>query len=96
MVASSRNLDMREVLKHPFGRLPWTLSYCDGTLKNTNKSTLARHIESRAAPLESIPLLSACIIHVEDTSLVNKISSDNRAFGYIAKSIFMIAVRKCQ
>ena len=23
MVASSRNLDMREVLKHPLGRLPW-------------------------------------------------------------------------
>ena len=90
LVATSRNLDMREVLKHPLGPLPWALSNCDGTLKQTNKSTLARHIESRVAPAESIPLPSACII--DGMSLVNKISGDNRTFGDIAESIFMIAI----
>ena len=69
LVATSRNLDMRDVLKHPLGPLPWALSNCDGTLKKTNKSTLARHIESRTAPAESIPLPSACII--DGMSLVN-------------------------
>ena len=91
LVATSRNLDMREVLKHPLGPLPWALSNCDGTLKKTNKSTLARHIESRVAPAESIPLPSACII--DGMSLVNKISGDNRTFGDIAESIFMIAIQ---
>ena len=91
LVATSRNLDMREVLKHPLGVLPWALSNCDGTLKKTNKSTLARHIESRVAPDESIPLPSACII--DGMSLVNKISGDNRTFGDIAESIFMIAIQ---
>ena len=33
LVATSRNLDIREVLKHPLGPLCWTLSYCNGTLK---------------------------------------------------------------
>ena len=91
LVATSRNLDMREVLKHPLGPLPWALSNCDGTLKKTNKSTLARHIESRVAPAQSIPLPSACII--DGMSLVNKISGDNRTFGDIAESIFMIAIQ---
>ena len=50
LVATSRNLDIREVLKHF-----WALSNRDGTRKITHKSTqstLARHIESRVAPAE--------------------------------------------
>ena len=38
-VATGRNLDMREVLKHHLGLLLWALSNCDGTLKKINKST---------------------------------------------------------
>ena len=55
------------------------------TFKKTNKSTLARHIESRVEPAESISLPSICII--DSISLVNKISGD------IAESIFMIAIQ---
>ena len=90
LVATGRNLDMREVLKHPSGPLPWALSNCDCTLKKTNKSTIARHIERRVAPAESIPLPSACII--DGMSLVNKIRGNNRTFRDIAESIFLIAL----
>ena len=69
LVATGRNLDIREVLKHPSGPLLWTLSNCDGTFNQTNKSTIARHNERRVAPTESIPLPSACII--DCMSLVN-------------------------
>ena len=91
LVATGCNLDMREVLKHPSGPLRWALSNCDFTLKKTNKSTIARHIERKVAPAESIPLPSACII--DGMSLVNKIHVDNRTFGDIAKSIFLIAIQ---
>ena len=33
LFATIRNLDIREILKHPVGPLPWALSECDGTLK---------------------------------------------------------------
>ena len=82
---------MREVLKHPSGWLLWALSNCDYTPKKTNKSTIAGHIERRVAPAESIPLPSACII--DGMSLINKIRCDNRTFGDIAKSIFLIAIQ---
>ena len=91
LVGTSRNLDMREVLQHPLGPLPWALSNCDGTLKKTNKSTLERHIEDRVSSAESIPSPSACII--DGMSLVNKTSGDNRPFGDIAESIFMYAIQ---
>ena len=91
LIASCPNLDVREVLKHPSGPLLWALSNCDFTLKKTNKSTIARHIERRVAPAKSIPLPSACII--DGVSLINKIRGDNRTFGDIAKSIFLIAVQ---
>ena len=56
LVATSRNLDIREVLKHF-----WALSNRDGTRKITHKSTLARHIESRVAPAEFYSI--SIIIH---------------------------------
>ena len=49
-------------LQHPLGPLPWALSNCDGILKKTNKSTLARHTDGRVITVESIPSLLACII----------------------------------
>ena len=38
-----------------------------------------------------MPLPSACII--DGMSLVNKIRGDNRTFGVIAESIFLIAIQ---
>ena len=91
LVATGRNLDMREVLKHISGLLLWALSNCDCTLKKTNKSTIARHIERRVAPAESILLPSACII--DGMSVLNKIRGNNRTFWDIAESIFLIAIQ---
>ena len=33
LAATSRDLDMRTVLQHPFGPLPWSLAKCDGTAR---------------------------------------------------------------
>ena len=91
LVATGRNLDMRDVLKHPLGPLLWALSNCDCTIKKITKSSIARHSERSVAPAESIPLPSACII--DGMSLINKICGDNRAFGDIPDCN---TVRKCQ
>ena len=77
-------------MKNPSGPLLLALSNCDCTLKKTNKSTIARHIERRVAQAESIPLPSVYII--DGMSLVNKIRGNNRTVGDIAKSIFLIAI----
>ena len=45
LVASSRKLDMQEVLQHTLGPLPWSLANADGTMKKTNKAALASHLK---------------------------------------------------
>ena len=37
LVAKSRNLQMKEVLQHPLGPLPWALANCDGTPKKNKQ-----------------------------------------------------------
>ena len=37
LVAKSRNLQMKEVLQHPLGPLPWALANCDGTPKRAQE-----------------------------------------------------------
>lgn len=44
LVAESRKVNMRDVLAHPLGPLPWALANADGTLRKTNKAALAREL----------------------------------------------------
>ena len=44
VIAECRNLQMSEVLAHPLGPLPWTLANPDGTLRKTNKASLAKEL----------------------------------------------------
>ena len=78
LVASSRNLNMKEVLKHPLGPLPWSLANCDGTMKKTNEAALARKLENMASTTEQVQQPSACMI--DGMSLVQKMKGKNHTF----------------
>ena len=62
LVAESRQLHMRDVLAHPLGPLPWALANPDGSIRNTNKASLARELEKNLSPAETIIHPSSCII----------------------------------
>ncbi|KAK3746534.1 hypothetical protein QZH41_007378 [Actinostola sp. cb2023] len=47
VIAQSRNLSMNEVLVHPLGPLPWSLATPDGSLRKTNKATLAKELQRK-------------------------------------------------
>lgn len=61
-VEQSRNLKMSDVLAHPLGPLPWTISNANESLRKTNKAIRARQLDNMAAPAEPTPKESACII----------------------------------
>ena len=82
---------MKSALTHPLGPLPWSLGNCDGTLKKTSKSTLARQLEKNASLAEAIPQPSTCII--DGMSLVQKVHGDNKTFAELSDAIFMSALR---
>ena len=47
VISLSRNLDTKDVLSHPLGRIPWLLATSDGTLRKTNKAVLSNNIEKQ-------------------------------------------------
>ena len=59
LIAKNRNLDMAEVLQHPLGPLPWSLANADSTVKKTNKAALARELEKKVAPVDTVEQPSA-------------------------------------
>lgn len=91
LVARSRQLDMKDVLQHPLGPLPWSLANCDGTIKKTNKAALARKLESNAHPAEDFPRPSACII--DGMSIVQKIRGDNLTFNELSDQLLACVLR---
>ena len=85
LIASSRKMDMREVLKHPLGPLPWSLANCDGSAKKTNKAALARNLEARVTSDEHTDLPSAAI--VDGMGLVYKMQGDNITFSKLSENL---------
>lgn len=85
LIATSRNLNMKEVLKHPLGPLPWSLANGDGTMKKTNKAALSRELEKNVAAAENIPSPSACII--DGMAVIQKMHGENRTFAQLSEEV---------
>ncbi len=45
LVAESRKVNMKDVLAHALGPLPWALANSDGSHRKTNKAALAKELE---------------------------------------------------
>ena len=93
VIAESRSLSMKDVLSHPLGPLPWSLASTDGSLRKTNKSALARKLESNIPPAESIPRPCATII--DGMSLVQKLKGDQKTFSEVADTLHCMALHEC-
>ena len=93
IIAQSRNLPMKDVLRHPLGPLPWALATDEGSLRKTNKSALARELQKNVPVAESIPEPSACII--DGMSLVQKTKGDHRTFAEVADCILSSVINDC-
>ena len=55
LVAESISVNMKDVLAHPLGPLPWALANADGSLRKTNKAALATELEKKCVSCRSYP-----------------------------------------
>ena len=92
IMGQSRELDMKEMLSHPLGPLPWALATPEATLRKTNKATLAAALQKYAPPADVVPNGSATII--DGMSLVQRLTNVPPIFGEVADSIFSMEVRE--
>ena len=62
IIAENRKLKMNDVLCHPLGPLPWSLASADGSLRKTNKASLAKELQKNMTAADMIPQSCAQII----------------------------------
>ncbi len=92
LAAQSRTLDIKEVLSHPLGPIPWSLATPDGSLRKTSKASLAHTLVHNVPVAEVIPAPSACII--DGMSLLHKMKADHKSFGHLSEQIMALALQE--
>ena len=92
IIEQGRKLDMKEVLSHPLGPIPWTLAHPDGSLRSTTKSELKHSLEKNAIPCESFKKPACCII--DGMALIQKTEGDRITFAEIADKAFGTVLRE--
>ena len=88
VIAETRKFTMSSVLSHPLGPLPWALASPDGSLRKTNKSSLAKELQKDVPAIEAIPQPSACII--DGMAMVQRLKGDHKTFAEIADALMAI------
>ena len=55
IIAENRKLKMNDVLHHPLRPLPSSLASADGSLRKTNKASLAKELQKNMTAADMIP-----------------------------------------
>ena len=88
VVAQSRNLNMKDVLRYELGPFPWSIATCDGSLRKTNKATLSNNLENMTVQAENVTENSSTI--VDAMAIIQKTvgTVNGNTFSDIAKFLF--------
>ena len=86
IIAQTRQLNMKDVLTHPLGPVPWALATSEGFLRKTSKASLANELEKLSLPTEDLPSTSASII--DAMSIVQKTKGRHKTFSDLSDAIF--------
>ena len=92
VMAWGRDLKMDDILSHPLGPLPWSLSTPDGLLRKTSKSSLATTLQKNVAVAQELPGNSASV--VDGMNLVQRIKGDQATFGDVAVTVLLMALKE--
>ena len=62
VIRQSRQMDLKDLLSHKLGPLPWSLASSDGSLAKTNKAILSKLLENGVECLPTLPDLTTAVI----------------------------------
>ena len=92
VIAECKNLQMSEVLAHPLEPHLWTLANTDGTLRRTNKASLAKELQKTVQAADVILQPSACLI--DGMALVQRLKGGQKTFAAIAESLLSMKLNE--
>ena len=86
--AENRKLKMNDVLCHPLRPLPWALASADGSVRKTNKPSLAKELQKNMTAADMIP--QRCTRIIDGKAMVQKIRGDQKTFAEVAESLVIV------
>ena len=94
VMGQSRKIDVRDLLSHSLGPLPWALATPEGLPGKTNKAALAAQLQKNEHLVQRIPENAATII--DAMGLVQKINvaSSQTTLGSVASTFFTMALNE--
>lgn len=92
IVAENRKLKMSDVLCHPLGPLPWALASADGSLRKTNKASLAKELQKDITAADVIP--QPCARIIDGMAMVQKMRGDQKTFAEVADCLMSITLNE--
>ena len=90
IIAENRKLKMNDVLCHPLGPLPWSLASADGSLRKTNKASLAKELQKNTTAADMIP--QPCARMIVGMALVQKIRGEQKTFAEVADNLMYMVL----
>ena len=94
LASQSRDLNIKEVLSHPLGPIPWALATPEGLRRTTSKSTLANELIKLSTTPEEIPRPSATVI--DGMAIVQKVNANKKTMRAISNTVLTIAVSEAE
>ena len=91
LIGQSRNLQMKDVLSHPLGPIPYELASVDGSIRKNCKSSLGKELLKNSAPVTVITQPKACIL--DGMSFVHRLSPTMSTFSAAAESLLRMILR---
>ena len=81
VIAQTRDMDMKEVLSHELGDLPWALSSVDGSLKKTSKASLQHLLEKNIKTVANESLCDATTLVIDAMGFIQEVVAVPKTFG---------------
>ena len=80
-------MDLRQLLVHELGPLPWSLALFDGALVKTNKATLPKLPEDGVESLQCLPPQTTAVI-IDAMAMLQTLNKIPERFSQLAEMIF--------
>ena len=87
VIGQSRQMDLRQLLVHELGPLPWSLALFDGALVKTNKAALPKLLEEGVESLQCLPAQTTAVI-IDAMAMLQTLNKIPERFSQLAEMIF--------
>ena len=87
VIGQSRQMDLRQLLVHKLGPLPWSLALFDGALVKINKAALPKLLEDGVESLQCLPAQITAVI-IDAMAMLQTLNKIPERFSQLAEMIF--------